>query len=270
MIKQNLHTHSLFCDGKNSIEEIVNEAIKKNFSILGFSSHGEINVDGVSKIKHADLERYKEEVKMVKDKYKSQINIFLGIEEDVAGERYLEGFDYIIGSCHLLGNMAIDNSKKGFVELFNDKYKGNIYTLVKDYFKEISKLCTYKEVDIIGHLDLYSKYNEEEEFFNFSDQKYLSMVYKMVDEIILSNKIIEINTGAIARGHRKSAYPHKNILEYMAKKNAKIILNSDCHDKDFLDCAYLKTIELLEKIGFKEIMVLTENGFVSKSITEFR
>ena len=37
--KQNLHTHSLFCDGKNSLEEMVKEAITQDFTSIGFSSH---------------------------------------------------------------------------------------------------------------------------------------------------------------------------------------------------------------------------------------
>ena len=39
MIKQNLHTHSLYCDGKDSFEEMIQTAIEKEFTILGFSSH---------------------------------------------------------------------------------------------------------------------------------------------------------------------------------------------------------------------------------------
>ena len=35
----NLHTHSIFCDGKNTLEELIQSAIKKGFSVLGFSSH---------------------------------------------------------------------------------------------------------------------------------------------------------------------------------------------------------------------------------------
>ena len=37
--KINFHTHSSFCDGKNTPEELIHSAIEKGFSILGFSSH---------------------------------------------------------------------------------------------------------------------------------------------------------------------------------------------------------------------------------------
>ena len=36
---QNLHQHSIFCDGKNTPEEVVQEAIAKGFGAIGFSSH---------------------------------------------------------------------------------------------------------------------------------------------------------------------------------------------------------------------------------------
>ena len=37
--KQNLHTHSTFDDGKNTIEETVLSAIEKGFDSIGFSGH---------------------------------------------------------------------------------------------------------------------------------------------------------------------------------------------------------------------------------------
>ena len=39
MIKTNYHTHTEFCDAKNTAEEMVIAAMEKGISILGFSSH---------------------------------------------------------------------------------------------------------------------------------------------------------------------------------------------------------------------------------------
>jgi len=36
----NYHTHSTFCDGKNTPEEIVLAAIDKGFDVIGLSGHG--------------------------------------------------------------------------------------------------------------------------------------------------------------------------------------------------------------------------------------
>lgn len=270
MIKQNLHTHSTYCDGKNSLEEIVKQAIKMQFSILGFSSHGNVTIPGVSQINSQKYEDYLQEVRRLKTKYAEQINIYLGIEEDSWGTRY-HGLDYVIGSCHIVKGLPIDHNEGTFKLLLENVYQGNFYQFLIDYFQELIKLTTYSEVDIIGHFDLYAKYNEQEKYFKFADAKYLELAYQCLDKIVASGKIIEVNTGAIARGYRTRPYPHYLLLKYLAQKeDAKIILNSDCHNKEYLDCYFKESLELLKELGFKELMVLTESGFRTESIDKFK
>ena len=38
-MRTNFHTHTNYCDGKHSVEEIVRDAVLQNISQLGFSSH---------------------------------------------------------------------------------------------------------------------------------------------------------------------------------------------------------------------------------------
>ena len=42
MIKENFHTHTTFCDGSHSAEEMVLSAIEKGFTALGFSGHSQV------------------------------------------------------------------------------------------------------------------------------------------------------------------------------------------------------------------------------------
>ena len=39
MIRSNFHTHTVFCDGKSTAREMVEQAIKLGFTALGFSGH---------------------------------------------------------------------------------------------------------------------------------------------------------------------------------------------------------------------------------------
>ena len=41
----NYHTHSTFCDGKSTPEEIVKAAIAEGFDAIGFSGHGYTEYD---------------------------------------------------------------------------------------------------------------------------------------------------------------------------------------------------------------------------------
>ena len=43
--KTNFHTHSTWCDGRNTVEELVAGAEAKGFAALGFSSHAMLPAD---------------------------------------------------------------------------------------------------------------------------------------------------------------------------------------------------------------------------------
>lgn len=262
-MKQNLHTHSIFCDGKDTIEEMTLEAISKGFDILGFSGHGYLSIDDGSM---RDIKGYISEVQRIKSKYASSIQIHLGIEEDMLGRISEKApFEYVIGSKHFLGEIAVDYSKPVFDSLF-ESYSGDYKKMCKDYYSDLSNMYDWQEVDVIGHLDLITKYNEDESYFKFNDKDYMNIVCDCIDRLLINDKIFEVNTGAIARGYRKTPYPSKNILEYLYAKNARICLNSDCHDKNYLDCAFESSLDLIQSCGFKELQILTKDGFVSEKI----
>lgn len=44
---QNLHAHTTFCDGKDTPEELVHEAIRMDMDSLGFSSHAPLAGQGI-------------------------------------------------------------------------------------------------------------------------------------------------------------------------------------------------------------------------------
>ncbi|MFQ6791612.1 MAG: histidinol-phosphatase [Thomasclavelia sp.] len=273
MIKQNLHTHSIYCDGNDTIEEMVLAAIDKGFTTLGFSGHGNCrNVDNYS-MDEINTQKYLEDVLRVKEKYQDQIKIFLGIEQDVLGKHFIKGkpYDYIIGSVHFVkaGDryLAVDESKDVTQEIVT--YFGSFLNYAKSYFEEVEKIVLDDEVDIVGHIDLLTKFNEDEEFIKFDELEYLKLAYQCIDKLLEKKKIFEVNTGAIARGQRKTPYPHHLLLKYIYDHGGKICLNSDCHNKEMLDCYYNEALALIQTCGFQTMMELTNDGFVERKIEEF-
>ena len=63
----NYHTHSTFCDGKNTPEEIVNRAIALGFDEIGFSSHSE---------NCTNPDAYRQAINELKEKYTSQLTYY--------------------------------------------------------------------------------------------------------------------------------------------------------------------------------------------------
>jgi len=56
---QNLHTHSTFCDGIDTPEEMIKVAIEKGFVSLGFSGHSAAYYSPYKKITEETTEEYK-------------------------------------------------------------------------------------------------------------------------------------------------------------------------------------------------------------------
>ena len=272
MIKQNLHTHSVYCDGKDTIDQMAQTAIQKGFTVLGFSGHGPCRFDDVA-MKEKDLASYRKEILEAKEKYKDQIQIYGGIEEDIWQRVASKDFyDYVIGSKHFVKVRDqvknVDYSPAMTDEIVS-LYGGDFLAYAKDYYEDIKRIAQFEEVDIVGHLDLLMKFNEEEQYCSFTDPAYLGYAQECIDVLVQAGKIFEINTGAIARGYRKYPYPHKRLLEYIFQKGGKIILNSDCHDRNMLDCHYPESMKLIRDLGFTSMMVLTPEGFKEAPIDQF-
>lgn len=275
MIKQNLHTHSTYCDGKDTIEEMVLEAIDKGFTVLGFSGHGYNKPIDYCSMDDIETAGYIHDVLEMKEKYKDKIQIFLGIEQDSIGRRFVKNdpYDYIIGSVHFVpskdGFAPVDYSEEVLDQLLLESYGNNFLNYAKVYYEEVKKQAEFDEVDIIGHVDLLTKYNEDEKYISFNDPTYLGYAYDCIDLLISKNKMFEVNTGAIARGSRRTPYPHKTLLKYIYEHGGKICLNSDCHNRKMLDCYYKESLSLIKECGFTKMMTLTNQGFEERGIDEF-
>ena len=215
---------------------------------------------------------YIQTIQELKEKYRNAITIYLGIEEDMTCRIPSKApYDFVIGSVHFLPNkgtpVPIDWDEEKFQRLLKEGYHNDIFALTEDYYRNVARMKDYAEVDIIGHLDLVSKFNEQESYFSFDDPRYLNQVSECIHSLG-SSKIYEVNTGAIARGYRTSPYPHQIILTMLKELGASIMINSDCHNRAYLDCAFTETIQLCKDIGFHEVMVLKNGEFLPVDINE--
>lgn len=233
----NFHTHSVYSDGVDTLEELVIQAIELGFDRLGFSEHSYTYFDESYCLSKEKTAQYKQEVRNLRDKYRDKIAIYLGIEQDLYSEESTNDYDYVIGSVHYVNKdgafLAIDESAEDLRHYSEKYYDGDIYALVEDYFEAVGSWAD-KECDIIGHFDLITKFNEKYPLFSESHPRYQKAAQAALDKILQAGKIIELNTGAMARGWRTSPYPQCNWLEYILANGGQIMLASDCHDSAYL------------------------------------
>ena len=104
---QSLHSHSLFDDGKSTMEEMVQGALAQGLSSLGFSGHSPMPRPQDWTVQVEDLPRYRQEALRLKSAYRDEIPLYYGLEFDLVSQIPLDGYEYIIGSVH---HIPVDGS----------------------------------------------------------------------------------------------------------------------------------------------------------------
>lgn len=271
MINQNLHTHSIFSDGENTLEEMALAAISKGFSSLGFSDHSAIPGcdDWCMPIEKYD--DYFAECEKIKEKYKDELDIFIGLEMDILSEKCQYPLDYAIGSCHHVvkngKRICIDDTPEELLRGAKECFGGDIMALCEEYYKNVAAIAGRDDLQIIGHFDLITKFTEVcPGIIDVTCERFIKAEDKAIEALVEADKIFEINTGAMARGKRTFPYPSQRVLKKIAELGGKITVSSDCHDKDYLD-SYFSDCEIIAKeCGFDEIYYLSRDGFKSFEI----
>ncbi len=266
LIKSNLHTHSTFCDGKDTPEEMVRAAIDLGMETLGFSGHSYTSFDSSYCMSLEKTEAYRREIDRLREVYRDDIHILCGIEKDFYAENPERPFDYEIGSVHyvLLGGeyCVVDMGVDTLLNAVRDHCSGNVYQYIREYYRTVACLADrIDKCDIVGHFDLVTKYNEDGRLFDSEDPRYRRPAFEALDALLEKGMLFEVNTGAIARGYRKNPYPELSMLRYIAQKGGRVTLNSDCHQKQDLLCAFPLALQGLKYAGFRSVCTMTRTGW---------
>ncbi len=263
----NFHTHTVFCDGMNTPEEIVLKSIEKGFSAIGFSGHGYTPFDLSYCMK--DTEEYISEIRRLKERYKKDIEVYLGVEEDAFAPIDRGKFDYIIGSSHYFRikdqYYPIDSSYDHFKKCL-EAFEYDAVRLAEAYYSSFVKYITDRKPNIVGHFDLITKYDELESSMFLEDERYNRIAEKYITKAIESNCIFEVNTGAVSRGLRKTFYPSENLLYILKKNNARVMLSSDSHNIGTLDFGFAEAKKILHDIGFEHLYTISDSKFIKYDI----
>ncbi len=262
---QNLHTHTNYCDGADTPEEIIIKALESGFSSIGFSGHSYMHYAPEHSMSQEGTESYKKEINMLKEKYQNKIDIFCGLEVDMYSEIDLSGYDYLIGSVHYLlcdgKYIGFDRSAEVVKGVIDKHFGCNGIEYAKAYYKALEELPKYGNFDIVGHFDLVTKHCENVKFFDENSDEYINAALKAANALAGKIPFFEVNTGAIARGYRKTPYPSMLLIKELKRLGFGAVITSDCHDLKNLDCEFEYSAELLKKCGFKERYILTKEGF---------
>ena len=245
-----LHCHTVFCDGKNTPEEMVLSAIEKGLDTIGISGHSYTSFDSTYCMTLEGTKEYIRRINDLKAKYADKITVLCGMEKDYYSDYPNDEFDYVIGSVHYVkvGDryVDVDESPEKTRFIISEGFNGDPLSYCEAFFESAGDVAKKTDCDIIGHFDLLTKFNEIDPIIDTSHERYISAWKKAADSLLKSGKIFEINTGAISRGYRTSPYPAGDIIDYLKSRGAKFILSGDAHRKEDLCFAFDKYEYLLK------------------------
>ena len=267
---QNLHTHTTYCDGKQSAEDMIVAAIGKGGGSVGFSEHSFVHFDLDYSMPLAETPMYMAEIKMLREKYRDQIDVFLGLEADYFTDEIPEDLDYLIGSVHHIQkngeHITVDATPERLEAARDKHFGGDFYTLVEAYFETISDITVKTKANIIGHFDLIRKHNEDGRLFDETHPRFIKSATDAMDQILKNCSLFEINTGAMFRMGKKEQYPSTPLLKELKKRGGEILFTSDSHCTESLYYKFDEMQELAKSCGFVHIKHLTPDGFIDIKI----
>lgn len=266
---QNLHTHSTFCDGNDTLEDIVKRAAEMGMTAIGFSSHSFTEFDQSYCMK--DEQKYILECRSLKNKYEGAIDIFCGLELDYYSSEPTYAYDYTICSVHYIlvdgEYIPIDESEDILTSAADKYFGGDIIRLCEKYFETAADVAKKTKCGIIGHFDLVTKFCEQNRnLIDTEDRRYKDAMLYSLDELLKSDAIFEVNTGAMARGLRSLPYPSTACLKRICDNGGRVIVTSDCHNKEKLLFGFEDAKSILRSCGFKEQMYFDGRSFLPTAL----
>lgn len=268
--RQNIHTHTTYCDGKDTPEELIRRAQELGFDCIGFSGHSYMHYSENHSMSQAGTKEYIRKIRDLQKKYADEIEVYCGLELDMYSVVDLSAYDYIIGAMHYFYRngryIGFDRSAEVVKGVIDEEFGGDGLRYARAYYEDLTKLPDCGKIDIVGHFDLIAKHAETERFFDTDDKKYQAYALDALHILAEKIKIFEINTGAIARGYRTTPYPAPFLLKEMKRLGCRIIISSDCHDKNQLDCHFQDAVEYAKSCGFDELAILRKGEFTGVKI----
>ncbi len=231
-----LHTHTTFCDGKSTPRDMALSAIEKGIGTLGMVVHSYLDFDNSYTVKKGCEADFVAEVRALSGELGDKIKLLAGLECDLFSEMPSVDFDYVIGSVHYVERNGkyhpIDLSKESLKRTADECFGGDFLALAEEYYRCVARLSELSRIDIVGHFDLITKFDEDESLIDRKNPRYIAAWRSAADALLPLGIPFEINTGAISRGYRTTPYPAQDIIDYLSASGASFILSSDAHSKD--------------------------------------
>lgn len=254
-IKADFHLHSSFSgDSITPMELMIQKGISLGLTHMCFTEHNDFDYPEIEDVPFIDftldVNKYKNNFYLLKEKYIKDITLCFGIELGLQTNVIKENnnliqtydFDFVIGSSHIC-----NHKDPYFPYFYEGRTEANAY---REYFESIlENIQAYHNFDCIGHLDYVLRYGPTKDE-NFSYDQYKDIFEEILIKLIHMGKGIELNTGGVKNG-LKELHPCNHILKRYKELGGEIItIGSDSHNEEHIGDYFSKAEDVLKTYHF--------------------
>jgi histidinol-phosphatase (PHP family) len=273
-----LHTHTELCDGKGDVESFCQTACARGLAAIGFSAHAPLAKKTGLKtdwhLRDEDLGLYIDTVNAARRRWEGKLRVYLGLEID-----YIKGLvgpadrdfrelnlDYCIGSVHYIfprnggEPFTVDDEAGVFERNMERHFPGDGEGMAEAYWDAVEEMLSLGGFDILGHLDLVMKNNQDGRYFDPRGDRYRRRIGRIAPLAARSAAVVEINTGGLNRGRTTEPYPAPELLRLLRQAGAPITITADAHEPAQLGGHYDLARKLLAEAGYIETVEFAGKG----------
>lgn len=196
---------------------------------------------------HDDLDAYCAFVREQTDlRLGIEADFIPGSEERIASLLAARDFDYVVGSIHFVGDRALDTDEYSVWQGGPSPER-----VWRSYFQMLGESAQSGLFDILAHPDLVKIWGPQRP----RPQGDLRRYYELAMPGIAASQIaVEVSTAGLRKAVGE-IYPAPEFLQMALAAGAPVALSSDAHSPKQVGADYDQALELLARLGAKELCV---------------
>lgn len=254
----NLHTHTQFCDGHSTMEEIMEAARRENFHLIGFSPHAPLFIPSPCNMPREKVNDYFAELERLRVHY-PEIAVYAGMEIDFLSADdgpHIDYFqklplDYRIGSVHFVptqdgGYADCDGSPERFQKYLSEFFHDDLQYVVETFLTDTLLMIERGGFDILGHFDKIAANASSVDPEIETRPWYQALIKDIISNAADCGLAVEINTKSLK--DKRRFFPAESLIQHVVASGAEIVVNSDAHWADRLNSGRPEAFEILDRI----------------------